>query len=199
MKAIYFILILTLLGCNSKSTKKPFERTFKEYSAPYSLKEVQLLFDATVSVATLEKEKQDSSFYIYPCFFNQLTLNEIKSVFDTTNYHLISNEYFDMYNDFNFLIGCIVEDFIWPYRKARVELPIKDEKPVILISSPMFIKKRGIAIMYFGRYTYKVKNNDYIIGGSFLVFKKHSKGWALDRMIPYIKNDIQIEIKTPKS
>ncbi len=100
-----------------------------------------------------------------------------------------------MYYDFNFLIGCSVADFIWPYRKARVDLPLKDEKPVILISSPMFIKKRGIAIMYFGRYTYKVKSNDYIIGGSFLVFKKHSKGWALDRMIPYIKNDIQIEIK----
>ncbi len=195
MKIFYFILILTFLGCDSKSTKNPHQRTFKEYSAPYSLEEVQLLFDATVSVATLEKEKQDSSFYIYPCFFNQLSLTEIKSVFDTTNYHFNCDEYADIYNDFNFLIGCIVDEFIWPYRKARVELPIKDEKPVILISSPMFIKKRGIAVMYVSKYTYKHLVNNYICFGTFLVFKKHSEGWALDRMIPYIKNDIQIEIK----
>ena len=201
MKFFYLIFCgILIVGCSYKKNTDKDNRTFSEYSEPYPIEDIQLLIDGGVSLLTTEQEQKDNAFYIYPLFFNQLSLKDFRNAFDTTEYAFSNDEYNELIKDFYFLQGNSVEKFIFQQKKELVCLPYQGEKrTVILISSPMFVDKRRIAVIYVCRYFYKAIEDRYGYFGVFVVLKNTKHEWHIEKKIIQVIDSVSITYKVPKA
>lgn len=184
-KIIVLIFVISLIISCTSNTKRAglinkSDNEIKKYLGKYTIEELSDLISESINMSLTENELADTNYFVYPQFYNQITKEEIRTVFDTISDLSISEkEYIQMFEDINFLfskeIG--VDNFIKDSLKHRVDFQYQIGVPLILVSTPLFIDNQNIVVIYAKRLRYLTEDKKQLYNGTFFIWKLIGDDW----------------------